>query len=149
MKRRDFFIGALTTFVLPTTVFASTDTLLVNRTKSCGCCGEWVERMSSSGFRTKVNFVNDETLRSIKTQLGIPAELSSCHTATINKYVIEGHVPARDIKRLLVEKPKARGLSVPGMPIGSPGMEMGNKKEPFDTLLILYSGATEVFSRHI
>ena len=149
MKRREFVIGLVTAFVLPTTVLASSDTLLVNRTETCGCCGEWVERMNSSGLRTAVNFVNDEVLRSIKIQLSIPTELRSCHTATINKYVIEGHVPAQDIQRLLIENPKARGLTVPGMPIGSPGMEMGNKKEPFDTLLIFHNGATEVFNSHI
>ena len=84
----------------------------------------------------------------IKTQLGISAELSSCHTATIGSYFIEGHVPAEDIFKLLTEKPNARGLSVPGMPIGSPGMEMGNNKEPFDTLLVFENGKTQVFNSH-
>ena len=104
--------------------------------------------MISAGFKAEVNFVDDEVLRSIKSQLGIPADLSSCHTATIGSYFIEGHVPAEDIRRLLNEGPKALGLSVPGMPIGSPGMEMGSNKEPFETLLVFENGETEVFNRH-
>ena len=104
--------------------------------------------MISAGFKAEVNFVSDEVLRSIKSQLTIPVDLSSCHTATIGNYFIEGHVPAKDIRRLLLEGPKALGLSVPGMPIGSPGMEMGNDKEPFETLLVLENGVTQVFNSH-
>ena len=105
-----------------------------------------VERMNSAGLRTEVNYVDEEALGLIKTQLGIPAELSSCHTATIGSYFIEGHVPAGDIFKLLTEKPNARGLSVPGMPIGSPSMEMGVKA--IDTLLVFENGKTEVLSSH-
>ena len=148
MLRREFLIGTLTISTFPKSVFASEDALIVNRTESCGCCGAWVERMISAGFKTEVNFVNDEVLRSIKSQLTIPVDLSSCHTATIESYFIEGHVPAEDILRLLVERPKALGLSVPGMPVGSPGMEMGNNKEPFDTLLVFGNGETQVFNSH-
>ena len=93
--------------------------------------------MDSAGLRTELNYVDEEALVLIKTQLGISSELSSCHTATIGSYFVEGHVPAEDIFKLLTEKPNALGLSVPGMPIGSPGMEMGNNKEPFDTLWCL------------
>ena len=102
---------------------------------------------SAEGLRTDVNYVDEKALALIKTQLGISLELSSCHTATIGSYFIEGHVPAEDIFKLLTEQPNARGLSVPGMPIGSPGMEIGNNKEPFDTLLVLVNGKTEVFNR--
>ena len=105
--------------------------------------------MISGGLRAEVQFVNDELLKSIKLQLGISTELSSCHTATISQYFVEGHVPVNDIHRLLIERPKARGLTVPGMPIGSPGMEMGNTREPFDTLLVFEDGRTEVFNRHV
>ena len=148
MLRSDFLIGtaALTTF--PTSGFAFPDALIVNRTETCGCCGAWVERMNSAGLRTEVNYVDEETLGLIKTQLGISAELSSCHTATTGSYFIEGHVPAEDIFKLLIEKPKAHGLTVPGMPIGSPGMEMGNDKEPFDTLLVFENGKTQIFNSH-
>ena len=148
MFRREFLIGTLAISIFPKRVFASADALIVNRTESCGCCGAWVERMISAGFRAEVIFVNDEVLRLIKSQLAIPVDLSSCHTATIGRYFIEGHVPAEDIRRLIIEKPKALGLSVPGMPIGSPGMEMGNNKEPFDTLLVFENGETQVFNSH-
>ena len=112
MLRREFLIGTLATSIFPKSVFASADALIVNRTESCGCCGAWVERMISGGFKAEVNFVDDEVLRSIKSQLGVTADLSSCHTATIGSYFIEGHVPAEDIRRLLIERPKALGLSV-------------------------------------
>ena len=148
MLRREFLIGTLAISTFSKSVFASADALIVNRTESCGCCGAWVERMILAGFKTEVNFVNDEVLRSIKSQLAIPVDLSSCHTATIGSYFIEGHVPAEDIRRLLIERPTALGLSVPGMPIGSPGMEMGNKKEPFETLLVFENGETQVFNSH-
>ena len=148
MLRREFLIGTLAISTFSKSVFASGDALIVNRTESCGCCGAWVERMISAGFKTEVNFVNDEVLRSIKSQLAIPVDLSSCHTATIGSYFIEGHVPAEDIRRLLIERPKALGLSVPGMPIGSPGMEMGSNKEPFETLLVFANGETQVFNSH-
>ena len=148
MFRREFLIGTLAISTFPKSVFASADTLIVNRTESCGCCGAWAERMISAGFKAEVIFVNDEDLRLIKSQLAIPVDLSSCHTATISRYFIEGHVPAEDIRRLLIERPKALGLSVPGMPIGSPGMEMGNNKEPFDTLLVFENGQTQVFNSH-
>ena len=148
MLRREFLIGTLALTTFPTSGFALPDALIVNRTETCGCCGAWVERMNSEGLRTEVNYVDEETLGLIKTQLGISAELSSCHTATIGSYFIEGHVPAEDIFKLLTERPNARGLSVPGMPIGSPGMEMGNNKEPFDTLLVFENGKTRVFNSH-
>ena len=148
MLRREFLIGTLLLATFPTSGLAFPDALIVNRTETCGCCGAWIERMNSAGLRTEVNFVDEEALSLIKTQLGIPNELSSCHTATIGSYFIEGHVPAEDIFRLLTEEPNARGLSVPGMPIGSPGMEMGNNKEPFDTLLVFKNGKTAVFNSH-
>jgi hypothetical protein len=148
MLRREFLIGTLSITTFPTSVLASSDALIVNRTETCGCCGAWVESINSAGLRTEVNFVDEQTLGLIKSQLGIPLELSSCHTATIGSYFIEGHVPAEDVERLLKEKPTALGLSVPGMPIGSPGMEMGNNKEPFDTLLVFKNGKIQIFNRH-
>ncbi len=149
MNRRDFVIGTLAITAIPANVFSMSETLIVYRTETCGCCGEWVKRMISGGLRAEVQFVNDELLKSIKLQLGIPIQLSSCHTATISQYFIEGHVPVNDIHRLLIERPQARGLTVPGMPIGSPGMEMGTTKEAFDTLLVFENGRTELFKRHV
>ena len=148
MLRREFLIGTIALTAFPTSGFAFPDALIVNRTETCGCCGAWVKRMNSAGLRTEVNFVDEEAIGLIKTQLGISNELSSCHTATIGSYFIEGHVPAEDIFKLLTVRPNALGLSVPGMPIGSPGMEMGNNKEPFHTLLILENGNTQIFNSH-
>ena len=149
MNRRDFVIGTLAITAIPANVFSMSETLIVYRTETCGCCGEWVKSMILGGLRAEVQFLNDELLKSMKSQLGISTELSSCHTATISQYFVEGHVPVNDIHRLLIERPKALGLTVPGMPIGSPGMEMGNTKVPFDTMLVLENGKTEVFNRHI
>jgi len=149
MNRREFVIGTFAITAFPANVFSMSDSLIVYRTETCGCCGEWVKRMISGGLRAEVQFVNDELLKSIKLQLGIPIQLSSCHTATISQYFIEGHVPVNDIHRLLIERPQARGLTVPGMPIGSPGMEMGTTKEAFDTLLVFENGRTELFKRHV
>ena len=149
MNRRDFVIGTLAITAIPANVFSMSETLIVYRTETCGCCGEWVKSMILGGLRAEVQFLNDELLKSMKSQLGISTELSSCHTATISQYFVEGHVPVNDIHRLLIERPKALGLTVPGMPIGSPGMEMGNTKEPFDTMLVLENGKTEVFNRHV
>ncbi|HMB77954.1 MAG TPA: DUF411 domain-containing protein, partial [Kiloniellaceae bacterium] len=84
----------------------------------------------------------------LKARSGISPKLSSCHTAFVEGYVVEGHVPADDVRRLLAERPEALGLALPGMPIGSPGMEMGSRRDPFDTLLIRRDGATEVFAHH-
>lgn len=102
------------------------------RSPSCGCCGLWVAHLKREGFEVDMTEIRE--LAAIKSRLGVPSDLASCHTAEIGTYVIEGHVPAHAIRRLLAEKPKARGLAVPGMPIGSPGME-GGTPEAFDVVL--------------
>ena len=99
---------------------------------NCGCCTGWVEHLRRAGFTVTVTDTAD--MQAVKTRLGVPAELASCHTAEIEGYVIEGHVPAHAISRLLAERTKGLGLAVPGMPIGSPGME-GGKSEPYDVIL--------------
>ena len=104
--------------------------------------------MNEQGLELNLQILDDDTLWTIKNQLEIPLELSSCHTALVENYFVEGHVPASDIQRLLKERPDARGLCVPGMPIGSPGMETGAQKEPFETLLVLNDSKTVVFSQH-
>ena len=96
----------------------------------------------------KVNAAEPSTLASVKRQAGIGDKLASCHTAMIDGYVIEGHVPGTDIKRLVAERPEAIGLAVPGMPVGSPGMEQGTEFEPYDVLLMKKDGATETFASH-
>jgi hypothetical protein len=112
---------------------------------NCGCCGEWVKHLEASGFKVKVNDTGNNAARA---RLGIPSRLGSCHTAQVGRYAIEGHVPAADIRRLLAEKPAAIGLAVPGMPIGSPGMEDGSRRDPYDVLLVMQGGATQVFQSH-
>ena len=118
----------------------------VTKDPSCGCCDGWVAHIEAAGFPMRV--VESTDMDSFKQRLGVPAELASCHTAEVDGYVIEGHVPATDIKRLVAEEPEAVGLSVPGMPVGSPGMEQGGEFEPYDVLLIKKGGATEVFASH-
>lgn len=108
----------------------------------CGCCGLWVEHLKANGFAVRTHAVEDVT--PYKRKLGVPGRLASCHTAVVGGYTIEGHVPAADIKRLLAQKPKAKGLAVPGMPHGSPGMESG-RNDPYDVLLFQADGRTTVF----
>lgn len=118
----------------------------VSKSPTCGCCTEWVDHLKANGFAAEAT--NHHDMHSIKAAAGIPPQHASCHTAKVGNYVIEGHVPASDIKRLLEEQPDALGLSVPGMPIGSPGMEMGDRVDNYQVLLLNHDGSTEVFSRH-
>jgi hypothetical protein len=117
----------------------------VFKSPSCGCCGGWVEHMRQNGFQVTTHDVADVPAE--RKKLGMPERLGSCHSAKIGGYVIEGHVPAADIRRLLKEKPKAIGLAVPGMVPGSPGMD-APKPMPYDTLLVARDGTTRVFARH-
>ncbi|HYP70480.1 MAG TPA: DUF411 domain-containing protein [Variovorax sp.] len=115
---------------------------------SCGCCKDWVTHLESNGFAVKVNESGNNTARS---RLGIDRKFGSCHTAQVGGYAIEGHVPAGDIKRLLKERPTAVGLAVPGMPVGSPGMDgpdYGGRKDAFDVLLLTRDGGSKVFRRY-
>jgi hypothetical protein len=123
-------------------------TLDVWKTASCGCCSAWIAHIEQNGFSAKARDVAAGQLARLKAEAGLPPELQSCHTARIDGYVIEGHVPAADIRRLLSERPDAVGLTVPGMPVGAPGMEAGDEKEPYEVLLVRRDGSTEVFSRH-
>ena len=118
---------------LASSAFAETHVLKVYKSPLCGCCGAWVDHMRNAGFRAVVTDITD--LRPIKDQFRIPPELQSCHSSVIDGYVIEGHVPARDVIRLLRDRPKAIGLAVPKMPIGSPGMEQGSRRDPFEVIL--------------
>ena len=114
----------------------------------CGCCNDWIRHVEASGLRTRVHDTGNLQARD---RLGMPRRLGSCHTAQVGGYVIEGHVPAADIQRLLAEKPKALGLSVPGMPIGSPGMDgpaYGGKRDAYQVLLVQRDGSTQVFSSY-
>jgi hypothetical protein len=121
-------------------------TVQVYKTPTCGCCGLWVKHLEANGFATKVTDMDD--LSAVKATYGVPAKASSCHTAVVDGYAIEGHVPAADVRRLLKERPKVAGLAVPGMPLGSPGMDFGNTKQPYDVLAFEKGGATRVFSSY-
>lgn len=118
----------------------------VYKSPTCQCCSKWVEHLRASGFAVETR--NEAAMNPLKTRLGVPQPLWSCHTAVVGDYVIEGHVPAADIHRLLAEKPKARGLAVPGMPIGSPGMEAGERRDPYDVVLFDAADSAEVFAHY-
>ena len=119
----------------------------VYKSPTCGCCANWVKHLQQHGFRTQVTDM--ENVADIKAQRGVPARAQSCHTAVVDGYVIEGHVPATDVQRLLKERPAVLGLAVPGMPIGSPGMEVPNMKpQPYDVLAFDKQGQLRVFASH-
>lgn len=126
---------------------AASQTITVYKDPGCGCCTVWVEHLRKAGFAATVVASADRT--ALQSRYGLPPEAGSCHTGVIGPYLIEGHVPADDIKRLLREAPKAGGLAVPGMPIGSPGMEMPDgSREPYEVLLLKADGSTAVFTRY-
>ena len=124
---------------------AASTTIEVYRSPSCGCCGAWISHMQANGFEARV--IETDDLGPIKSRWGVAEDLQSCHTARVEGYVIEGHVPAADVKRLLAERPAALGLAVPGMPLGSPGMEQGDKREPYKVILFAKTGRS-VFAQH-
>ena len=114
----------------------------------CGCCREWVKHLESNAFAVTVHDTGNVAMRK---RLGMPIEFGSCHTGLVDGYVVEGHVPAREIKRLLEERPKARGLAVPRMPVGSPGMdgpEYGGRKDPYDVLLVGLDGKSRGYQSY-
>jgi len=117
----------------------------VYKAASCGCCSKWVDHMQANGFKVITQDMNDVTPH--KQRLGVPVGLGSCHTAEVGGYLVEGHVPAADVKRLLAQKPKAKGLVSPGMPQSAPGMDMPGKI-PYDVLLVRTDGSTVVYARH-
>ena len=119
----------------------------VYKTATCGCCHLWVQHLEKNGFTTRVTDLDE--LGAIKKKHGVPQKATSCHTATVNGYVLEGHVPAADVKRLLMERPTGvAGLAVPGMPIGSPGMEYGSTVQPYNVLSFDKTGQTKVFASY-
>jgi len=119
----------------------------VYKTSSCGCCKLWVDHMKANGFDVQAMDVSSADVRNVSKMAGLKDEDTSCHTAKVGNYTIEGHVPAADIKRLLKEKPAVAGLSAPGMPQGSPGMEQG-VKEPYDVIAFKKDGTSTVFAKH-
>ena len=121
--------------------------MTIYKSETCLCCEKWVDHVKAAGFRTTV--YDRDPIDSIKDELGIPRHVRSCHTAQVGGYIVEGHVPAADVKRMLKEKPKTMGLSVPGMPVGTPGMDQpGVPAEPYHVVAFQKSGSTSVYAKY-
>lgn len=132
-----------------TSSWAATETpvdVTVHRSPTCSCCEKWVAHMKANNFNV-TDIVTDD-MQSVKNKFGVSAEMASCHTAIVNGYVVEGHVPANDIKQLLKTKPSVVGISVPGMPTGTPGMEMGDKKDAYDVVSFDEKNQAKVFNSY-
>lgn len=144
MKRRHF--SALLAGSLGVHLFAAAAAPVIDvyKSASCGCCTDWVKHLEANGFDVKAHNVANPS--DYREKFGIPQELGSCHTALVQGYAMEGHIPAADIKRLLQERPKATGLAVPSMPLGSPGME-GHRSDPYDVFLVQADGRYSTY-RH-
>jgi len=122
-------------------------TVVMHKSPSCGCCSKWADHLRAAGFRVEVRDHDD--MLAVKQRLGVPMDQASCHTAEVGGYFVEGHVPAQDIKRLLAEKPKARGIAVPGMPAGSPGMEVPDGTvQPYTVELVQADGTALAYAQH-
>lgn len=152
MDRREFLgmalgAGAVAALLSPRLARAAAApvTMTVYKSPSCGCCGEWVKHVQAAGFTVKV--VAMEDLSAVKRDAFVPNALQSCHTALVGAYVIEGHVPADLISRMLREKPKFAGLAVPAMPQGAPGMEQGQPKQAYSVIAFERSGKTSVYAK--
>ncbi len=137
--------GLLLGSILPVQKSAQAADIVVYKSPTCGCCKKWVSHLEQNGYTVEVHNQNRNTLNSIKAEMGVPRGLQSCHTAKVGGYVIEGHVPADVIARLLKEKPQIKGVAVPGMPMGSPGMA-GPRRDSYDVLALQENGKTSVFA---
>lgn len=138
-------VGAGALLIVNTSRQPAEAEVLVYKSPACGCCEKWVQHLRATGF--KVVSKDTDDLDAVKSSYGVPQGLRSCHTAVVAGYVIEGHVPAEDIRRLLRERPAVAGLAAPGMPMGSPGME-GNHTEPYTVLAFDRSGRSETYVHH-
>jgi hypothetical protein len=147
LNRRGFLVATGGLALAGCAEAAEARTVTVYKTPTCGCCGAWAEHMREAGFETTI--VNQDDLTAVRRRLGVPDAVVSCHTGVIGDYFFEGHVPAEDVRRLLRERPAARGLAVPGMPIGSPGMEVPDgTRESYQVLIVARSGAVSAFATH-
>ena len=149
LSRRGFLAGVAGIWLagFPRLVAAVPTVITIYKSRSCGCCTKWVDHVKAAGFDARVH--DEEDMDGLKDELGVPGGVRSCHTALVGGFLIEGHVPAADIRQLLTRRPKAAGLAVPGMPAGTPGMaEPGSKIADFDVLAFQTDGSTTVFARH-
>jgi len=138
---------ALLSFMLwPILKSATGPEIVIYKSPTCGCCTKWASYLEDNGFN--VTQINTRNIDTVKQNQRIPSNLSSCHTAIIDGYIVEGHVPASAIRRMLKEKPAIKGISVPGMPIGSPGMEQGTRIQPYDVLAIHADGSTAIYESY-
>lgn len=143
MKIRKTILAAM--LAMPALAMAASPLINVYKSATCGCCEQWVKHLRDNGLKVEAhNVANPSDMRE---KMGIPEHLGSCHTAVVEGYAIEGHVPAAEIKRLLAARPKAKGLAVPAMPLGSPGME-GPRKDAYDVFLVLPDGSTRVYQHY-
>jgi len=157
ISRLTFVLSAVTVAALTLSLAAQSnpaataapaaEKITVYKTSSCGCCKLWVDHLKASGFDVQAMDVSAADVRAISKAAGLKEEDTSCHTAKIGNYTVEGHVPAADIKRMLKEKPAIAGIAAPGMPQGSPGMEQGSK-EPYDVMAFTKDGKTTVYAKH-
>lgn len=138
--------GAVAAAALAVRPSRADEDMVVYKSPSCRCCGAWVKHMQKAGLRVRV--INESDIGPIREKLGTPADLASCHIAAIDGYIVEGHVPADAIEKLLAERPDAVGLFLPGMPLGSPGMESPGGGEPYDVIMLRRDGSRETFARY-
>lgn len=157
MQRRTLMqsaVALLGTAALHTTALGQTTSkplAEVWKSPTCGCCNDWVKHLQDNGFDVKTHDVTEAAKSALRSKLGMAEKYGSCHTALVSGYVVEGHVPAKDIRRLLKERPRAIGLSVPGMPVGSPGMDgpvYGGHKDAYAVLLVQRDGSSSVYQTY-
>lgn len=148
INRRHVLLAASAMLLAPAACAAPpARAMTVFKDASCGCCSAWIDHMTAAGFKADAEDVDD--LAAVKTKYGVPEDLASCHTGVIDGYVVEGHVPAADVARLLKERPKAVGIAVGGMPVNSPGMEVpGEPDEPYTVWLFDKAGKRIAFAQH-
>jgi len=146
MDRRRFLLIAAGVLLAEHGAAAAHGVVDLYKTSTCGCCKAWADHMRTNGFVVRTHDVGEPA--AYRRRAGMPDALGSCHTALVGGYAVEGHVPAAEVRRLLAEQPAAAGLSVPAMPIGSPGMERGPRRDPYDVLLVMRDGTHRVFARY-
>ena len=152
LNRREMLLFSSSVIIAAPLIAIASQTdlnLYVVKDPQCGCCTTWVDILKSEGFNITIESRSGDFLRDFKIKNGIPEVMMSCHTAQIGGYFIEGHVPAREIKRLLKEQPIALGLAAPGMPLGSPGMGPGDQREAYDIFVVGKDGKAKVFQHYL